>query len=384
MCGPLQARTSIFKEADLLISRGGLTLVPSCRPPLRYKSNVPLIPASILKIATADATLSLLEPGFRFRTEFYQDTKGRLIIKGFGDPFLISEEITLISRKLRKHLRQPPSRIMIDQSAFKLNRRTAGTGNSLNPYDAGNAALAVNFDTVKIKVAADLSTASAEPQTPTLPIMQALGQKTGPGEYRITIPDLKNSTVHYAGQLFAALLQKTDNQDPIQVGIFQGELPSKPVYTHYSSKKLTEVVKAMLLYSNNFIANQLFLVCGAQRYGYPATWNKGRQALAGFLNCEVGLPAQSFLIREGSGLSRANLITAEAMIRVLKHFRPYAHLLPDCQGHLLKSGTMSGVYSFAGYLKGDKGLQPLVIILNQRENNRDQLLKLLQEKPLTP
>ncbi|MFP3982747.1 MAG: D-alanyl-D-alanine carboxypeptidase/D-alanyl-D-alanine-endopeptidase [Desulfurivibrionaceae bacterium] len=358
-------------------------------PPIKYNSQARLIPASILKIATAAEALSVLGPDFRFRTEFYQTPEGDLIIKGLGDPFLTSEEIALISGRLSQRLNTIPTRILIDQSAFELNGRAEGTESSLNPYDAGNAALAVNFNTIKIKVADDRTISSAEPQTPTLPIMQVFGGKKEPGKHRLNISGSENSAGRYAGQLLAASLipkisldSKTPELCPIST--FEGKLPPEPVYVHYSSRKLTEVVEAMLLYSNNFIANQLFLVCGARKYGYPATWAKGRQALNRFLGRDLGLPEHSFRIKEGAGISKDNLLTAEAMLRIIKEFRPYAHLLPDYQGHLLKTGTMTGVYNYAGYHRTDKGLRPLVIMLNQEENNRDRLLRLILDQDNIP
>ncbi len=364
-----------------LIERGALILKKTDTS-IHYNDSLPLIPASTLKIATAAAAFSLLGPAYRFQTEFYQNQKGDLIIRGLGDPFLTSEEVALITRELRDRLGSHPGRILVDQSAFTLARRAEGTENSLDPYDAGNAALAVNFNTINIKVGDSRRIASAEPQTPTLPLMQAFGREIGAGEHRISISRVKNGAGLYAGQLFAALLQqnydKSGRQGPKAVGIFEGKLPRKPVYIHSSSRQLSEVVKAMLLYSNNFIANQLFLTCGARKYGYPATWAKGRRALNSFLSREIELAGHHYHIIEGSGISRNNRLTAAALLQILNKFRPHARLLPQHQGHLLKTGTMTGIYNYAGYLRKDGNLHPLVIMLNQKKNNRDRLLKIVE------
>jgi len=47
---------------------------------------------------------------------------------------------------------------------------------------------------------------------------------------------------------------------------------------------------------------------------------------------------------------------------------------------LRKSGTLSGVYNYAGYLRGSDGLYPFVILTNQAANNRDEILGLLQRQ----
>ena len=63
------------------------------------------------------------------------------------------------------------------------------------------------------------------------------------------------------------------------------------------------------------------------------------------------------------------------MITLLERFKPYSHLLSETRNTLLKSGTMTGVYSYAGYFESAGNLDPFVILLNQKVNNRDQLLE---------
>ena len=154
---------------------------------------------------------------------------------------------------------------------------------------------------------------------------------------------------------------------------------NEPVLTYRSTKKLTDMTKGLMLYSNNFIANQIFLETGAAMYGYPATWLKGRRAMKEFIRKEEKLAKSFVSLVEGSGLSRKNLITTEAMLNTLGLFKPHANLLHKENGALIKSGTLSGVYSYAGYLQGKNGLDSFVIILNQPKNNRDEILEILKE-----
>ena len=140
----------------------------------------------------------------------------------------------------------------------------------------------------------------------------------------------------------------------------------------------------MLRYSNNFIANQLFLTLGAQISGYPATIEAARaslqQQLAELYGDSFGRDPQSLLMLEGSGLSRTQRSTAAGMMRILEVFKPYADLLQEVGGVLRKSGTLTGVYNFAGYIRGPDGLYPFVIITNQTINNRAEILQLLQRQ----
>ena len=50
------------------------------------------------------------------------------------------------------------------------------------------------------------------------------------------------------------------------------------------------------------------------------------------------------------------------------------YLLNNHKGVYLKTGTLRGVYSMAGYLEENLYF---VILLNQKKNNRDKLLDLL-------
>jgi len=95
---------------------------------------------------------------------------------------------------------------------------------------------------------------------------------------------------------------------------------------------------------------------------------------------ESGLGQAEFQVREGSGLSRENRITPRALLRLLEAFAPYAHLLPTDGGRLLKSGTLKGVYSYAGYFTDGPALDPVVLILNQPKNTREQVLDQLERR----
>ena len=59
-----------------------------------------LTPASVLKLPLAQVALSVLGEDFRFETHFYQNDNGDLLVRGLGDPFLVSEEIELIAEQL--------------------------------------------------------------------------------------------------------------------------------------------------------------------------------------------------------------------------------------------------------------------------------------------
>ena len=151
-----------------------------------------------------------------------------------------------------------------------------------------------------------------------------------------------------------------------------------PFYIHRSSKSLEDIIGPLMLYSNNFIANQLFLVLGATRFGYPATWGKARQVMADFLQEKYRLSESDIRIMEGSGLSRKNRVSPRVMILLLDSFKPYSRHLPQKDGKLLKSGTLHGVYCYAGYFREEGNMDSFVLLLNQEKNNRESILAVLE------
>jgi len=346
-------------------------------------ANTRFIPASTIKLATALAALELLGPTHRIKTEFYLRDTSILCIKGYGDPFLTSENISGIAAVLKSQGLTKITGLILDTSYFQADLRADGSTNSENPYDAENEALAVNFNSLPF-IKDDGVISSPEPQTPTLPLMKELGAHFESGTHRINISafsetDSTITPMRYTAELFSELLKKQGiSVDPTyQKGVVQAD--DKHMYTYYSVKSIAEMIRSCMKYSNNFIANQLFLYCGAMRFGAPATWQKGQRAITDILEQKVNSHISQFTIVEGSGLSKNTTITPIAMIALLQAFKPYADLLTVKDGILLKSGTLTGVYSYAGYFSTKDSLDPFVIFLNQQHNTRKQLLDRLHQ-----
>lgn len=366
-----------------LVRHGGFAVTAGGAILRSHNENIAFAPASTIKLVTCLAALMTLGADYRFKTGFYLDGKGILFIKGSGDPALTSEAVAGIARELARRGLKRVSGIALDASAFSVGKPADGAEGSINPYDAPNGALAVNFNSVPITVLADRTVLSGEDETPLLPIMREIGKTLAPGAYRLN-PDAfvgRNPlppTLRYAGELFAAMLARQGIK--VSGRIVAARIPAglPPFYVHSSGKTVEDLVRSCLHYSNNFLANQLFLVCGAQRHGWPATWGKGRRAMRSFIDTTWPRAGMAIVTVEGSGLSREDRITPAAMLAVLGTFAPHAGLLKTKDGIPLKSGSLSGVHCYAGYFEGDHGPDPFVILLNQQDNTRDQLLALLR------
>jgi serine-type D-Ala-D-Ala carboxypeptidase/endopeptidase (penicillin-binding protein 4) len=364
-------------EVTQLIQNGGVYAESQDGKPLfDYQGNTGFIPASTMKLVTGLISLELLGPDYRFKTDFFLDKANNLYVKGYGDPFVVSEEFPFIVAGLKKSGLQKVSGILLDDSYFE-EIKVPGASASLNPYDALNSALSANFNTIFVVKSADGQVQSAEEQTPITELSKLLAQKAPVGKSRINLAAHPEESLLYVGHLLKAFLEK--DGVPVTGSIQRGRVPvGAPVYySHRSSKKLDQVIQGMMKYSTNFITNQLFLTLGAEKYGAPANLAKGKKLVTEYLQTQLGF--KDFNIDEGSGLSRQNRLSPAQLVRVLRAFEKYKHLLPEkLDAILAKTGTLTGVNALAGYFDSSQfGTVRFAIILNQGPVNREKIAKVL-------
>lgn len=322
------------------------------------------IPASTIKILTSLIALDHWGADYRFKTDFYFDpVTNSLWVKGYGDPYLISEELDLIVNKIKLEGISELDGISVDNSYFSKTISIDGQGNSLNPYDASLGATAANFNTINVRVYYD-TVSSSETQTPLTPLANKLAKGLSIGTHRINL-----GSAEYGSRYFAELLKAKLNLSKIPTDTFfqSGKIPGTAVllFTHQNSKTLEQVISSMLEFSNNFIANQLFLALGADIYDSPADTNKSQAVVNEYIKNNFNWTEH--IIIEGAGLSRQNRVSALHLIDILDKFETYRHLMPaQTQDIFAKSGTLKNVSTYAGYLHRNDRWTPFAIMINQR------------------
>ena len=347
-----------------------------------YHAEKMLVPASILKLATALAALHFLGEHYHYQTEFYLNKENDLTVRGYGDPLLVSEELKTIAVKLSQQdsLPQTLRHLNLDASSFAPDIRIPGVENSLNPYDALNGALVANFNTAYVMVDKNRKVRSAEEQTPLIPLTLQLAKGLAPGKHRINISQQGEYVLPYLGGLLKEFLSQHGITVSGQVAVRSITPRDQMILVYQNPRTLRNTIESMMLYSNNFIANQLLLTIGLQQFGMPARLDSAVKSLQALLEYELNIPPAWFELTEGSGISRNNRINARAMLQLLKAFHPHRHLLAEHQGLRLKTGTLKGVYTMAGYLSTPSHRRYFVIMLNQKQNFRDRILTLLRQE----
>lgn len=174
------------------------------------------------------------------------------------------------------------------------------------------------------------------------------------------------ASLRYAGELIAAFIERAGGS--VKGKISTGAVPEglDPVYVHRQSRTLSEILAGLLLGSNNYIANQIFLEIGGHRWGGPVSIEKSLR-VANETLATHGL-AESIQLVEGSGISRGNRFTARGLAQLLHLFEPHATLLQRGNGAHYKTGSISGVRTLAGYADTSKhGRVRFVIALTSND-----------------
>jgi D-alanyl-D-alanine carboxypeptidase/D-alanyl-D-alanine-endopeptidase (penicillin-binding protein 4) len=166
-------------------------------------------------------------------------------------------------------------------------------------------------------------------------------------------------------------------------------LPSAPlVLASYQSKPLVEDVRVINKVSQNLHAELLLRLLGREK-GTAGTVEGGLEVLRGFLN-QAGVPNDQYAFYDGSGLSRQNLVTPNAVVQLLRYasLQPWGTTFRDTlpvagvDGSLAdrlhnldprarvsgKTGSLGGVKTLSGYATTVRGEQVAFAILSNNFN----------------
>jgi serine-type D-Ala-D-Ala carboxypeptidase/endopeptidase (penicillin-binding protein 4) len=286
-----------------------------------HRAAAPGLPASALKLATALVALDVFGPEHRFSTRLWvsgsPDGTGRLagdvIITGGGDPLLDLDGLMALASGLRAHgVRDVAGRFVLDDAALPRLPQVNPDQPVEAGYNAGIGALSVAFNRVQRPAGGDF----------TIPALRERGPawRRLPGDRPAVVP------VQDAG-LHAALVLR-DLAASLGVGLPEPERGATPaearLVARVDSRPLRDIVQAMLLYSNNQIAEIIGLA--ATR---AATLEASAEAMAQRLR--AALPEvdwRGFRVTNHSGLDPAARATADQLLAILELAEARHAILP--------------------------------------------------------
>lgn len=415
-------------------------------PMLSLNADAGFNPASTMKLVTSNAALDLLGPAFSWKTQIYangtQDgdvLRGDLIIKGSGDPKLVTEKLWQLLRQVRAAgIREIRGNVILDRSLFATFLHDAAQFDDapLKPYNAGPDALLLNYKALALRFRPDPMRLVADVQTdPPLagfPINAPVLSNGACGDWqgRLNL-QLDASGVRFDGAYPASCGEKTWYLHPYTIsdadyfgrvfkelwsevgGLFNGSVvegtvpQDARVVSEWQSPSLPEVIRDINKYSNNVMARQLLLSIAAETGNVPATPAGGAALIKGWLD-HKGIDTTKLVIENGSGLSRVEQVSAEMMGRMLvaayqspvmpelMSSLPVVGLdgtmrkrlvMDTIAGHAhIKTGSLDNVRAVAGYVLAASGRRYAVVcIINDLhaaggQAAQDALLQWVYEK----
>lgn len=318
-----------------------------------------MIPASNAKLITAMAALEKLGPGYTFETKVLKQGND-LVIASNGDPFLVSERLWLLAREVARSGIKKVGSIRVNNGAFdETYRGLTDFQGSGEPFTALVAATSLNFNSLEVHVIPQPGSAkprleagpvnssyvkwknevvqnggsgkniSVRPlgddgQSETFVVSGSIGKNAEPV---IVYGTVSNPEAHIAAA-FAALLR----QEGITVGKDFGGVESGPVkgdtVAKLESLPLQDLVRLFNTYSNNFMAEEIFLALGSAGGG-TATVAKSQTVVSDFLAKHPACAGAKML--NGSGLHWDTRLSARCFTQTIqdgyRDFRVFADLL---------------------------------------------------------
>ncbi|SVB23281.1 uncharacterized protein METZ01_LOCUS176135 [marine metagenome] len=399
---------------------------------LQWNDTEPRNPASVEKMVTTLVALDMLGPAYRWRTEVsvLGDVNdgildGDLLIKGYGDPYLVIDRFWQLLRQIRQNnIISIGGDLLMDDSYFDVGDYdpAAFDREPLRAYNVAPNALLTNFKVVRYYFQPDANKSgvriSTEPTLDNLEIVNRLLIKSGAckGYQRgIAItPSEDLSRITFSGSFPSDcknyVMDRTAlSHNEFTYGLFKSlwhELGGKfiggwknvvadeelePIVI-FDSLPLSDVIAKVNKHSNNVMAKQLLLTLAAEKYGPAGTGAKGRRVVSEWLS-EHGMNFEQFRIENGAGLSRDSRITARDLGVVLRYAydSPYmpeylASLsLAGLDGTLerrfrdsdltgqahMKTGSLDDVSTMAGYFQSRFGKRYIVVtMLNHTDIHR--------------
>ncbi len=399
--------------AVLVVEAGG-----KAAPRLSHRAGEPVNPASLAKLATTFAGLELLGPAFTWATPVYLDgavregvLQGNLYIKGQGDPKLVAERLWLLLRRVQGlGVRVIAGDIVLDRTAFEAFSQHPGDfdGEPLRPYNAAPDALLLNFRSLVMTFTPLGGQAQLHVEPPLAGLQRPYSVPVTAGEcgdwrgaLRADFSDPSQirfgggypaacgerswpiafaDPAAFAGRAVAGLWQHMGGSLRGQVREGQVPLGLAPAF-EMQSPALAEVVRDINKFSNNVMAQQLFLTLSLQQHG-SGTRQGSRELMRQWWLARFG-GVEAPLFDNGSGLSRDERITAQQLAQLLQAAWA-SPLMPDLMASLplagvdgtlrrsranapglahLKTGSLRDVRGVAGYVHAASGKRYVLVAI---------------------
>lgn len=339
-------------------------------------------PASNAKLFTSAAVLDTLHAEYRFKTEYFVQGSlkdgvlwGNLVVKGYGDPTIVSERMARVANELSLFgIEKITGSIVVDGSWFDTVEEARGWETEESPdraYAAPVSALMVNYNAtaVYVRPTQEGKPAVVKIDPPSEQVVlkgEILTEKLGRGvrvySDKDKSEDGKEQTsmnvegsvsarespfrtyrrvyapLRHFGSTLVYFLQQRGVK--VQHRVIEGKVPDGArLILVDKSPPLSDIVADLNHYSNNIIAETLIKAMGAEVMGAPGTFDNGLLVGRKFLEEKVGFKPGTYTFENGSGLNDVNRFTARQVVKLLQYMAKDFESGTEYQTSLAVAGT---------------------------------------------
>lgn len=281
---------------------------------IAHRVDEPGLPASTLKLVTALGALDHFGPSHRFVTRLLTtgsvDSRGALhgnvVLEGGGDPLLDLDGLMSLALALRaRGVREATGSLIVDDSAMPVLAMINPEQPVEAGYNAGVGALSLAFNRVERRPLADGGWLTVPPMVERGPAWTRL-----PFDAPAAIP-VRDPGLH-AGNVFKSLAVSLGIALPDPA---RGSRPANAVVlAEVASRTLRDIIQAMLLYSNNQVAEIIGLAATGE-----ASLGLSARAMAEPIRRELSdIDWRDFVITNHSGLDPKARATPAQLLGVLR------------------------------------------------------------------
>ncbi|MEY4577779.1 MAG: hypothetical protein RL701_2482 [Pseudomonadota bacterium] len=374
---PLPDQIAALIDKSQLGENVALSIVDtsSGRNLVAHRAQAPQNPASNLKLLTAATALLELGPEFRTQTSLYGRVQGDhvvggLCVKGQADPTLTRADFAFFAQRLLEEGVHDIDDLIIDGSYFDaqiLPPAFEQQPNESAPFRAAVAAVSVNANTYTLRLRPGLK--DGAPATVTIDgsgyfdldnALTTSATKTNP-DLQISERDLGDrmaialrgslplngtttlvyrrvaSPLHFAGQVLIDALVASGIKVPLRARIGTCAKDS-PLLLQQNSAPLGQVLSRLGKESDNFVAEMLLKIIGAERTHKAGSTADGIAVVQSTLR-KLKLPCDNITLVNGSGLFQGNLVTTDLLSQLLLMLYRNPSLRTEFVAHLAVGGV---------------------------------------------
>ena len=415
---PLEGRLRALVASSGLSEQLGVAVVDARtgRAIFQHHAERPMNPASNQKIVTAFAALRLLGADFSMRTAVHGRVEGGSVtggiaLRGFGDPDLEFGDLVTLARDVRLAGVERVDRVIVDATYFDdriLPPAFEQQPDEISPFRAPIGAVSVDRNAYVLRVMPGPSagapariallgapyfavtnriTTSAEGAPNVIADQRATA---GGSQMSLRLSGSIPATVrgasyrrriehplHWAGHVFAEALRAQGVE--VGEGVSVGPTPDgAPALASRQSAPIGVLLHAIGKHSDNFVAEMLFRVIGAERH-QPGRNEDAVDAVREVLT-QAGIDASRIEIVNGSGLFTGNRIAPQRLAEILVAAYRDPAIGPELVASLaiagvdgtmarrlrglpaprvvrVKTGTLAAVVALSGYVLGPEPAQ---------------------------